>query len=108
VLLKAKHDGFNTVQTYYFWNAHVPKLGAGPAAYAEDGWRNLTACPGPPGRLSALSIFLCKSVFYGAFVWARRALKLQKRRFLARAVIEKCAAADMFVDLRIGPVSWAQ
>jgi hypothetical protein len=26
------------------------------------------------GRLSALSIFLCKSVLYGAFVWARRAL----------------------------------
>ena len=27
-----------------------------------------------PGRLSALSIFLCKSILYGAFVWARRAL----------------------------------
>jgi hypothetical protein len=30
------------------------------------------------GRLSALaflSVFLCKSVLYGAFVWARRALK---------------------------------
>jgi hypothetical protein len=27
-------------------------------------------CLGPPGRLSALSVFLCKSVFYGAFVWA--------------------------------------
>ena len=26
------------------------------------------------GRLSALSIFLCKSILYGAFVWARRAL----------------------------------
>jgi hypothetical protein len=25
-------------------------------------------CPGPPGRLSALSIFLCKLVFYGIFV----------------------------------------
>ena len=42
--------------------------------------------PGPPGRLSALSVSLCKSVFYGAFVWARRALNNQKRRFLARAV----------------------
>jgi hypothetical protein len=64
VLLKAKNDGFNTVQTYYFWNAHVPKLGA--ATYAEDGWRNLT-------------------------------------QFL-----EKCAAADMFVDLRIGPYVCAE
>jgi hypothetical protein len=43
----------------------------------------------PPGRLSAaLSVFLCKPVFYGAFVWARRALKHQKRRFPARAVRE--------------------
>jgi hypothetical protein len=37
------------------------------------------------GRLSALRVFLCKSVMYGAFVWARRALKHQKRRFPARA-----------------------
>ena len=64
VLLKAKNDGFNTVQTYYFWNAHVPKLGAG--TYSEDGWRNLTS------------------------------------------FLEKCAAADMFVDLRIGPYVCAE
>jgi hypothetical protein len=32
-------------------------------------------CPGRRGRLSAPSVFLCKSVLYGAFVWARRALK---------------------------------
>jgi hypothetical protein len=37
------------------------------------------------GRLSALSVFLWKSILYGAFVWARRALKDQKRRFPARA-----------------------
>ena len=42
-------------------------------------------CPGRPGRLSALSVFLCKSVLYGAFVWARRALNHQKRRSPARA-----------------------
>ena len=42
-------------------------------------------CPGPPGRLSALSVFLCKSVSYGVFVWARRALNSQKRRSPARA-----------------------
>ena len=43
---------------------------------------------GPPrgqGRLSALRVFLCKSALYGAFAWARRALKPQKRRFPARA-----------------------
>jgi hypothetical protein len=43
-------------------------------------------CPGPPGRLSALSIFLCKPIFYGAFVWARRALNGLKWRFPAQAV----------------------
>jgi hypothetical protein len=39
-----------------------------------------------PGRLSALSVFLLKSILYGAFCWARRVLKHQKRRFPARAV----------------------
>ena len=36
--------------------------------------RQLQLRPGPPRRLSALRVFLCKSVLYGAFVWARRAL----------------------------------
>ena len=36
-----------------------------------------------PGRLGACSVFPCKSVFYGAFVGARRALNGQKRRFPA-------------------------
>jgi hypothetical protein len=49
------------------------------------------SCPGPPGRLSALSVFLCKSVLYGAFVWARRAHKHQKRRFPARVVNALCS-----------------
>ena len=39
-----------------------------------------------PGRLSAFSVFLCKSILYGVFVWARRALNTLKRRFPARAV----------------------
>jgi hypothetical protein len=43
------------------------------------------------GRLSALSVFLCKSILYGVFVWARRALKTLKRRFPARAVQSLCA-----------------
>jgi hypothetical protein len=38
-----------------------------------------------PGRSSALRIFNSKSVLYGAFVWARRALNRPKRRFPARA-----------------------
>jgi hypothetical protein len=44
-----------------------------------------TYCPGPPGRIRHLSVFLCKSVFYGAFVWARRPLNSPKRWFPARA-----------------------
>jgi hypothetical protein len=42
-------------------------------------------CPGALGRLSAISVSLCKSVFYGVFAWARRALNSQKRRFPAWA-----------------------
>ena len=38
-----------------------------------------------PGWLSAPSVFLCKSILYGAFVRARRALNGRKRRFPARA-----------------------
>ena len=38
-----------------------------------------------PGRLSDLSVFHSRSVVYGAFVWVRRALNIQKRRFPARA-----------------------
>jgi hypothetical protein len=38
-----------------------------------------------PGRLSALSVSHSKSALYGAFVWTRRALNRQKRRFPARA-----------------------
>ena len=36
-------------------------------------------------RLSSLSVFHKKSVLYGAFVWACRALNIPKRRFPARA-----------------------
>ena len=39
------------------------------------------------GLLSALRVFRCKFVLYGVFVWAHRALKHQKRRFRARAVL---------------------
>ena len=40
-----------------------------------------------PGPLSAISVCLLQSVFYGAFVWAHRALNRPKRRFPARAVL---------------------
>ena len=62
--------------------------------------REVDLCPGRRGRLSALvflSCFLCKSVLYGVFVWARRALNSQKRRFPARAGRQEHAV------LRAGP-----
>jgi hypothetical protein len=52
------------------------------------------------GRLGAVTyvgtirIFLCKSVFYGASVWAHRALKHKKRRFPARAVVVAALSAS--------------
>ena len=57
------------------------RLVAGPPVHRS---RTCEAhCPGPPGRLSALGVFRCKSIFCGVFVWARRALNSQKRRFPA-------------------------
>ena len=48
------------------------------AAFDTDGNGRLDAneltVRARPGRLSALHIFLCKSVLYGIFVWERRAL----------------------------------
>jgi hypothetical protein len=44
-------------------------------------------CPRRSGGGQApLAFFLCKSVLYGAFVWARRAPNSQNRRSPARAV----------------------
>ena len=57
-----------------------------PDSMVESRYGIRCYCPGPPGRLRALSVFLCESAFYGTFVWARRALNSQKRRFPARAV----------------------
>jgi hypothetical protein len=68
----------------------LPKEGLGDegavelaAALAGGGCLTVRALP---GRLSALSVFLCKSVLYGAFVGTCRPLNRQKRRFPARAV----------------------
>ena len=46
------------------------------------------------GWLSALRVLLCKSVFYGVLVWARRALNVKKRHFPARAVARSALVAD--------------
>jgi hypothetical protein len=53
------------------------------------------------GRLSVLSVFLCKSVLYGAFVWARRALNRRKRRFSA----PRAAACLVHYPLTIAKVT---
>jgi hypothetical protein len=42
--------------------------------------------PGPLGAFNLPYRFHSKSIFYGAFVWARGAINRQKRRFPARAV----------------------
>jgi hypothetical protein len=64
-------------------------------AQEMPGKKNVFHCRGPSGRLSAISVFLCKSVFYGAFVWARRALNGPKRRFPARAVAEQLSGLEI-------------
>jgi hypothetical protein len=58
----------------------------GPCPVFDTDGGDVLVRPGRPGRLSALSVFLYKSVLYGVFIWARWALNSQKRRFLARAV----------------------
>jgi hypothetical protein len=63
----------------------VPLLRVQRAPGARVQRRELSA-PSRLGRLSGLSVCLCKSVLYGDFAWARRALDSQKRRFPARAV----------------------
>jgi hypothetical protein len=52
-----------------------------------------------PGRLSALGVSHSKLVFYGAFVWVRRALNGRKQRCLARAVpVEKTTLIKVGLD----------
>jgi hypothetical protein len=54
-----------------------PKLiVAGASAYPRH-----YDCPGPLGRLSALSVSHSKSVLYGVFVWARRTLNSENGSF---------------------------
>lgn len=46
-----------------------------------------------PGRLSGLSVSHIQLVLYGAFVWARGVLNIQKRRFPAARAAKILAAA---------------
>jgi hypothetical protein len=61
-------------------NQDPPSWSEGCSMAAVNAVANMFTCPivrARPGRLSALaflSVFLCKSVLYGVFVWARRAL----------------------------------
>ena len=70
------------------------------------------------GRLSAIGVFHRKSILYGDFVWARRALNGLKRRFPARAVVMLSAgqliyggpsgkAAQQVRETPSWPRSWA-
>ena len=72
--------------TCIFW-ANVTPFTLQPAGRGRGG----EALPvrARPGRLSALSVSHSESGLYGAFVWARRALNGQKRRFPARAVTRR-------------------
>jgi hypothetical protein len=58
-------------------------------------------CPGPRGRLSIISVFLCRSVLYGAFVWARRALKHQNGGFRPAVHNNKVACAAVARAARV-------
>jgi hypothetical protein len=70
----------------------MPEAGDSYAGCVDDIRRSrkkmrMDDCPvrAAQGRLSALRVFLCRSVLYGDFVWVHRALKHQKPRFPARA-----------------------
>ena len=57
----------------YYKRCHEAFCGL-PDITLRIGYDHVINCPGPPGRLSALSVFYSKSVLCGAFVWARRVL----------------------------------
>ena len=66
---------------------NAPLGGWGALPRRADRRRELRHLSGPaPGRLSVLSVSHRKSVLFGTFILASRALKNQKRRFAARAV----------------------
>ena len=74
--------GKRSVPQGFVMGQHIGDCNDGP-----EGWMGVmpNLGPGPPSRLSALRVSYSKSVLYGDFVWARRALNGPKRRFPARA-----------------------
>ncbi len=56
-----------------------------------SGWLAVRARPGRLSDSTTFSVFHSKSILCGAFVWVRRALNSQKRRFAARAVRREAA-----------------
>jgi hypothetical protein len=71
--------------THIFWANLTPFSLQYPAASPKAFyWAFGRYCLGPP-CLTPSAFSLCKSVLYCTFVWVRRALNRQKRRFPARA-----------------------
>jgi hypothetical protein len=68
------------------------KLGRQDSDHGHFALAVLTTCENnsvraTPRWLSTLSVFHSESFLYGGFVWARRALSREKRRFPGRAVL---------------------
>jgi hypothetical protein len=55
-------------------SASTSRPSTGSSATPSTCRRSTSTVRARPGRLSALSVFYSKSVLYGGFVWARRAL----------------------------------
>jgi hypothetical protein len=81
-------------QAHWHRDTEDPDECAAVAKKLSKLWAVLLTVRAVPGRLSALSVFLLKSILYGAFVWARRALNSPKRRFPARAVLGQHARSE--------------
>jgi hypothetical protein len=84
-MIKPKGDSAAEVRTARRW-PHTVQSHAGAGSAGDVDIRGTVRAR--RGRLSGLSVFLCKSVC-GAFAWARRALNSQKRRFPARAAVDE-------------------
>jgi hypothetical protein len=88
----AWYDGASV--DYADWAVGEPNDVNGGEDAVEMDFRDRLKVRARRGRSSALSVFHSKSFLYGAFVWVRRALNKQKRRFPARAEVrrvERCA-----------------
>ena len=72
-----------------------------PSSMQEDmrGTAREAYSPGRPGAFKQPSRLPLESILYGAFVWARRTLNRQKRRFPARAVTDKSSTPALLKAL---------